>query len=253
MSPVPTTTTVAVDLDGAVATLTLNRPERMNAFDPTMVAEFADIWAWVRTDPRVRVVVLRAAGDRAFCTGMDVRAQWSWPDDVWSHEDPGRTLSPKWGQRVWKPLICAVRGMAAGGAFYWLNEADLVLAAPEATFFDPHVTYGMTAAPGPIGLSRRIGVGAVLELTLLGNDRRLDAQRAYQLGLVNEVVDGGRLDARAAELARVLAERDPTAVQGAVRAVWESLDLPRTVALERSLSYSQISTAARRPAAEGAS
>ncbi|MER6151600.1 enoyl-CoA hydratase/isomerase family protein [Streptomyces hirsutus] len=234
--------TIDVAVEGGVATVTLDRPERMNAFDPVMVAEFARLWPAVRNEDDVRVVVLRAAGDRAFCTGMDVKASWDGTQNPWARQDPGRALSPKWGHQVWKPLVCAVQGMAAGGAFYWLNEADLILASDDASFFDPHVSFGMAAAPGPIGLSRRIGLSAVLEMTLLGKDRRIDAARALQLGLVTEVVADGLWE-RADRIAHAIAAHDPLAVQGSVRAVWEGLDQPRTTALDRSLGYSQLAAA----------
>lgn len=242
MTALGTYRTIRVTLAGGVATVTLDRPGRMNAFDPVMVAEFARLWPAVREDDDVRVVVLRAAGDRAFCTGMDVKAAWDGTRNPWARQDPGRALSPKWGHQVYKPLVCAVHGMAAGGAFYWLNEADLVLASPDASFFDPHVSSGTAAAPGPIGLSRRIGLGAVLEMTLLGKDRRIDAERAHRLGLVNEVVTDGLWE-RADQVARTIAGHDPLAVQGSVRAIWEGIDQPRTTALDRSLAYSQLAAA----------
>jgi len=231
--------TVLYEVTDHVATITLNRPEAMNGFNQRMLEEFSTLWDTVKTDGDVRVVVLRGAGDRAFCTGMDVKEGIDRHPNVWSQTDPGEYLSPKLNQ-VWKPLVCAVHGMAAGGAFYWLNEADIMICSQEATFFDPHVSYGLTAALEPIGLARRIPLGEALRIALLGLDERVSAARALQIGLVSEVLPRAHLWDRADEIARVIAAKPPAAIQGTVRAIWESLDSTRTQALRTGLSYTQI-------------
>jgi enoyl-CoA hydratase/carnithine racemase len=231
--------TVLLDVTDHVATITLNRPEAMNAFNQAMLEDFEAIWRTVRADDDVRVMVLRAAGDRAFCTGVDVHEGIDRHPNVWSQTDPGDYLSPKLNQ-VWKPLVCAVHGMAAGGAFYWLNEADIVICSDDATFFDPHVSYGLTAALEPIGLARRIPLGEALRIALLGLDERLSPARALQIGLVSEVLPRADLWARAEEIARLIAAKPPAAIQGTVRAIWESLDATRTQAQRTGLSYTQL-------------
>ncbi|MFK0157715.1 enoyl-CoA hydratase/isomerase family protein [Streptomyces sp. NPDC090499] len=231
--------TVLFEVTDHVATVTLNRPEVMNGFNQRMLAEFADLWDTVKRDDDIRVVVLRGAGDRAFCTGMDVKEGIDRHPNVWSQTDPGEFLSPKQNQ-VWKPLVCAVHGMAAGGAFYWLNEADILICSEEATFFDPHVSYGLTAALEPIGLARRVPLGEALRIALLGLDERVSAARALQIGLVSEVLPREELWDRADGIARLIAAKPPAAVQGTVRAVWESLDSTRTQALRTGLSYTQL-------------
>jgi enoyl-CoA hydratase/carnithine racemase len=231
--------TVRYELTEHVATITLNRPEAMNSFNQAMLDDFTRIWQTVKDDDDVHVVVLRAAGDRAFCTGVDVKEGIERHGNVWSQTDPGEQLSPKANQ-VWKPLICAVHGMAAGGAFYWINEADIVICSDDATFFDPHVSYGMTAALEPIGLARRVPLGEALRIALLGLDERLSPERALQIGLVSEVVPRGELWAHADRLARIIAAKPPAAIQGSVRAIWESLDSTRTQALRTGLSYTQL-------------
>jgi enoyl-CoA hydratase/carnithine racemase len=231
--------TVQYELAEHVVTVTLNRPDRLNSFNQTMMDEFQDVWRRVRTDDDVHVVVLRAAGDRAFCTGVDVQDGFDIAPNVWSQEDPGAALGPR-ANRVWKPVVCAVQGMVAGGAFYWLNESDIIISADDATFFDPHVSYGLTSALEPIGLARRIPIGEVLRWALLGLDERMSAARALQIGLVSELVPQALLWDRADELARIIAAKPPAAIQGTVRAIWESLDLPRTVALQTGLSYTQL-------------
>jgi enoyl-CoA hydratase/carnithine racemase len=231
--------TVLFEVTDHVATVTLNRPEVMNGFNQRMLEEFAALWDTVKNDDDVRVVVLRGAGDRAFCTGMDVKEGIDRHPNVWSQTDPGEFLSPKQNQ-VWKPLVCAVHGMAAGGAFYWLNEADILICSQDATFFDPHVSYGLTAALEPIGLARRIPLGEALRIALLGLDERVSAARALQIGLVSEVLPREGLWARADEIARIIAAKPPAAIQGTVRAIWESLDSTRTQALRTGLSYTQL-------------
>jgi enoyl-CoA hydratase/carnithine racemase len=222
-----------------VATVTLNRPDSLNAFNQQMCDEFAEIWRLVRESDEIHAVVLQAAGERAFSTGVDVKSGLSFGSNVWNQPDPGRWLSPK-QNKVWKPVVCAARGMVAGGALYWLNESDIVICTPETTFFDPHVSYGLTAALEPIGLSRRIPLGEVLRMALLGLDERMSAERALTIGLVTEIVPADDLRRRAHELAAAIAEKPPAAVQGTVRAIWESLEVGRQAALDRGLAYTQI-------------
>jgi enoyl-CoA hydratase/carnithine racemase len=253
----PALTTVTYELVDHVATVTLDRPAAMNSFNQAMCDEFALVWDRVKADDDVFVVVLRAAGERAFCTGMDVKEGIDRESNVWSQTDPGQKLSPKLNQ-VWKPLVVAVHGMAAGGAFYWINEADIVICSDDATFFDPHVSYGRTAALEPIGLARRIPLGETLRIALLGLDERLSPERALQIGLVSEVLPRQYLWERAAEIAGMIAAKPPAAIQGTVRAIWESLDTTRTHALQTGLAYTQLgnpigkaqvdpTTVARRP------
>ncbi|WP_066074272.1 enoyl-CoA hydratase/isomerase family protein [Frankia sp. EI5c] len=231
-----TYTTVLFDVADHVATVTLNRPDALNAFTLEMVEEFADLWGRVRADDDIRVVVLRAAGDRAFCTGIDVSEGWRFPANIWTEEDPGLGLSPR-ANRVWKPVVAAVHGMVAGGAFYWLNDVDFIVSADDATFFDPHVSYGLTSALEPIGLARRVPLGEVMRWALLGLDERMSARRAYEIGLVTELVPYAGLHAHVDALARRIAAKPPAAVQGTVKAVWETLGMDRAAAQAVAWNY----------------
>ena len=169
--------TIIYEVDAAdrVATITLNRPEVLNAFNRTMCHEVRDAWHRVKDDSGVNAVVLRAAGDRAFCAGLDVREPYGQPADVWNHEDPGELLSPKW-QKVWKPVVCAVQGICTAGALYFVNESDIVICSQDATFFDSHVTFGMVSALEPVGLMRKIGLAHTLRMA----PHRLRAGRSCQ-------------------------------------------------------------------------
>jgi enoyl-CoA hydratase/carnithine racemase len=229
-----------------VMTVTLNRPDVLNSFNQAMEREFAQLWAEVKEDDAVRAVVLAAAGDKAFCTGVDVSERLDsdnpFVDQLqpWAeHEDPGHSLSPRRNE-VWKPVIAAVHGMCAGGAFYWIADCDIVICSDDATFFDPHVTYGMVAALEPIALTYRMFFGDVVRMALLGGHERITAERALIAGLVTEVVSRESLLARAQEIARVVASQPPAAVQGTVKAIWQSLDVTRSQALATALMYTQV-------------
>lgn len=221
-----------------VGTITINRPDQLNAFNRKMSEEFRRLWQEIAEDEEVNAVVLRAAGDRAFCTGMDVRAgdNHLGSDQLWNKRDPGELLGPKFNL-CWKPVIAAVHGMCAGGAFYWLNESDIVICSEEATFFDPHVTYGMTAALEPIGLRWRIALPEVLRMALMGNDERIGADTALRISLVTEITSREALWDRAHAIATTIAAKPSVATQGTVRAIWESLDATRTAGLNTALKY----------------
>lgn len=236
--------TLLFDVDEAarVATVTLNRPDRLNSFDKTMCHEMADLWQTIKADDRVNAVVLRAAGDRAFSAGLDVRSSYEQPRVVWNHEDPGEFLSPKW-QKMWKPVVCAVQGMCTAGAFYFVNESDVVICSSDATFFDSHVTGGLVSALEPIGLMRRIGLGETLRIALTGNDERVSAETALRIGLVTEITSPEDLWARADEIAALIAAHPTTATQGTVKAIWESLDKPYRAALDQGLIYTRLGNA----------
>ncbi len=233
--------TIEFELRGHVATITLDRPERMNSFNRTMCEELQHAWATVRDTDDVHVAVLRANGDRAFCTGLDVKDGAWWRDqNVWNHVDPGAYLGPR-SNKVWKPVVCAVQGMCAGGGQYMVNECDIVIAAEDATFFDPHANGSIVSAVEPIGmLHRGVPLGEVLRWALMGSDERLTAATAQRIGLVTEVVPTTELRDRAADIAAQIAGRDPIAIQGTVRAIWEATEMPPAMAKQNGLLYTHV-------------
>ncbi|MCF3103490.1 enoyl-CoA hydratase/isomerase family protein [Streptomyces roseoverticillatus] len=221
---------VEVRADG-VALVTLDRPERHNALDLAAVAELTDVWRRFRFDDTVRAVVLTGAGNRAFCTGIDRSAAVPQPGSPYSLDDPLRTVGPK-SADLWKPVVAAVGGMACGGAFYLLGEAEFIVAAENATFFDPHTTYGMVSAYETIHMAQRMPFGEAARLALMGTAERLSAQRAYEIGLVSELTAPGEAVAAALRAAAVIAACPTEAVQGTVRALWAAKEATR----ERALS-----------------
>ncbi|MBV1918422.1 MAG: enoyl-CoA hydratase/isomerase family protein, partial [Sphingomonadaceae bacterium] len=219
---------VTLDVSDEIATITLNRPHRLNAFNRPMAYEFEKIWDLIRDDPAVRAVVLQSNGDRAFSTGLDTRdGGWLEEPSVFGKVDPSEFLCPK-TCNVWKPFIVAAHGMFAAGAFYWLNEADIVICSEDATFFEPHLTHGLVCALEPIGLMGRIGLGEILRMVLMGNDERVSAQTALQIGLVSEVVENDQLRARARQIAAKIAEKPASSVEGSLKAIWRALDKSRS-------------------------
>jgi len=224
-------TTIRYEQDGHVATVTLDRPEAYNAFTAVMCEELASTWEHVRQDRDVRAVVLTAAGDKAFCTGIDrtevpADGGLEYTFDPLTYVDPGRRLGPR-ANECWKPVVAAVNGMACGGAFYLLGEADILIAADHATFFDPHVTYGMPAVFEPALMLHKMPFGEVMRMSLLGNHERISAARALEVGLVSEVVPAADLLATARRIATAIASQPPTAVQATLRTLWAARELTR--------------------------
>jgi enoyl-CoA hydratase/carnithine racemase len=225
-------TTIRYATDDGVATITLDRADRHNAFTTAMCDEMAATWAHVSADHDVRAVVLTGAGDEAFCTGID-RSEVPVGDgvehtfDPLTYRDPGARLGPR-SNDCWTPVVAAVNGMACGGAFYLLGEADVLVAADHATFFDPHVTYGMPAVFEPALMLHRMPFGEVMRMTLLGNHERISAARALDIGLVTEVVPAADLQAAARRVAIAIASQPAAAVQASLRALWAARELTAT-------------------------
>ena len=233
-----------------VATITLDRPDALNSFNDVMAADMTWAWETVREEDDIHSVVLQANGDRAFSTGVDVKGGGTWftRENWWNYFDPGVTLSPKLHHKVWKPVVVAVHGMCAGGGQYFLNEADIIVCSDDAEFFDPHASVGIVSALEPIGmLHRGVPLGDVLRWALMGNEERITAETALRLGLVTEVVRREDLRPRAREIAVSIAQRNPKAIQGTVRAIWESLDMARTPALNSGILYTHIGNYPRNP------
>jgi len=210
-----------------VATITLNRPERHNAFNGAMARELREAWTEIKDDREVVCAIVTGAGDKAFCTGFDVTEVASGNaagESAASYEDSPLLKLTAIHNRCWKPVITAVNGMVNGGGLHFVADSDLVLAAEHATFFDTHVKVGLLSALEPVGLARRIPLEAVLRLSLLGGSERMSAAEAKQIGLVGEVLPLADLLPRARALAAKIAQHSPSALARTKRVIWESLD-----------------------------
>ncbi|MEV0224155.1 enoyl-CoA hydratase/isomerase family protein [Streptomyces sp. NPDC050704] len=221
---------ISTDKDTGVAVLTLDRPEKLNAIDLDTAAELAAAWREFRFDDSVRAIVVTGAGERAFCTGLDRDAEVPQPGSPYTVDEPLTMTGPK-ANDLWKPVVAAVNGMACGGAFYLLGEAEFIVADEHATFFDPHTTYGMVSACESIYMAQRMPFGEVARMALMGTAERISARRAYEVGLVSELTAPGGARKAAVRCAAVIASYPTEAVQGTVRAVWAAKEAARAQAL----------------------
>ena len=187
------------------------------------------MWGIVRDTDDIHAVVLRANGERAFCTGIDVtEGVWWYHLNIWNQADPGFLLGPK-AHKCWKPVVAAVHGMCAGGGQYFVNESDIIICSDDATFFDPHATRGIVSALEPIGmLHRNVPLGDVLRWALLGTRSGSPRRPRCGSGIVTEIVPREELRSRAHELAAEIAARAPRRSRARCGAIWESLDMTRT-------------------------
>ncbi len=220
----------------AIAYITLNRPEKGNSLTRNMESIFRAIWADVQRDANVRVAIVTAAGEKHFCTGFDVSSNSDGENPA-----PDRPLGESvfWTSRqnrVWKPTICAVNGLAVGGGLHFVVDSDIVVASERAAFMDTHVNVGMVGAVENIGLAKRLPLGTALRMTLQGRAYKLSAMRAHQLGLVDELTKPEDLMSTAESIARDIARNSPQAMALSQQAIWESYERPLTEALEHGWS-----------------
>jgi enoyl-CoA hydratase len=222
---------LTVERRGRVGWLINNRPERLNAMNALMRDEFAQAWLELDQDPEARVIVHTGEG-RAFQTGVDVAELATDGVGMQRYREGLEDLDihfTAWHQRVAKPVITAVNGICAGGGLHWVADADIVIAASDATFFDPHVSIGQVVAIEAIGLVRKMPVEAVMRMALVGRYERIDARRAYELGMISQIVDPPeQLRPAAQELAEKVAKNSPAAMAATKRALWGALELGLT-------------------------
>ena len=218
---------LVVEREGHVGWLIFNRPQAGNAMDATMLAELERAWRELDDDPAVRVIVNTGEGS-AFQTGLDVKQLAR--DKEALREQSRRTKRAElklsaWHNDVRKPVIAAVNGVCAGGGLHFVADADIVLAASNATFLDPHVSIGQVTAYEAIALVRKSPMEPIMRMALTGRHERITAPRAHQLGIVGEVVDPpeGLRDA-ARSLAEKIARNSPAAMAATKRALWGALE-----------------------------
>jgi enoyl-CoA hydratase/carnithine racemase len=224
--------TIDYRVDGHTATITLNRPDALNALSPHMVSELRAAYDEAENDDKVWMLIVTATG-RAFCTGADVKAIPA--DGKVIYERPYLSTYDQWEapqegtppfRRMAKPVLTAVNGICCGAGLDWVTTSDIVIASDRATFFDPHVSIGLVAGRELVRLARVLPRSVALRMALMGKHERMDAQRAFDLGLISEIVEHDRLVERAQEIAAVVNSNAPLAVRGTRLAILKGLDLP---------------------------
>jgi enoyl-CoA hydratase/carnithine racemase len=232
--------TLIVERQGHVGWLIFNRPDQLNAMTSHMRDELADAWLELDGDPEVRVIVHTGNG-RAFQTGVDVTEIATDGQGFQRYRDSMENFDvhfTAWHQHVWKPVICAVNGICAGGGFHWVADSDIVIAASDAQFFDPHVSIGQVVAIEAIGLIRRMPAEAVMRMAFVGKYERMNAQRAYELGMISQIVDPPeQLREEAQKLAETVALNSPTAMRHTKKALWGALEAGLTDACKNGAQH----------------
>jgi enoyl-CoA hydratase/carnithine racemase len=229
---------VLLEIDGAVATLTINRPERMNAMDSAAHLALSEALDRLAEDAAVRVIVLTGAGDRAFSAGRDLKELAGQADG------PGEAeIAERWTRirRLTdrfdfpKPIIARVRGLALGGGFELALACDIIVAADDASFALPEPLRGLIPFAGGVHrLPRQIPLKTAMGFLLTG--RRMSAARAYELGLVNEVVPADRLDETVASWVADILACAPLAIAAIRQSVADGLGLPLRTAMAATYS-----------------
>ncbi len=228
---------VRYEREGGIATITIDRPDRGNSLTPGMQWIFQAIWQDVRENEGIRVAVVTASGERHFSTGFDVsEAEADDSEDVFNNRPLSDAVfwSP-YQNRVWKPVICAVNGLVVGGGLHFVVDSDIVVASANAKFMDTHVGVGMVGALENVGLAKRLPLGAALRMTLQGRHYRMPAERAHQLGLVDELVESpDEARSLAREMAGQMLENSPQAMALSKQAVWGAMERGYGDALENA-------------------
>ncbi|MDA8372974.1 MAG: enoyl-CoA hydratase-related protein [Actinomycetota bacterium] len=230
---------IELTVDEHIATITINRPERLNALDAEAYEALSRAWIRVRDDDEIRVAVITGQGDRAFCVGADLKSFITSPHDLsqlWkTQQDPLLNR----GLEVWKPVVAAVNGYCLGGGMTLLLATDIRVTVPHATFGLSEVKRGIL--PGNGGTQRLLSqlphaIG--MEMLLTGDS--IDAETASKWGLVNKIVDPGELMNTAMEYARKIASNAPLAVQAAKEAALRSREMGLGVGLRMEEAMNRL-------------
>jgi enoyl-CoA hydratase/carnithine racemase len=232
--------TLVVEKRGHTACVTLNRPEVLNSISIEMMREVEAFWTEIEADPDVWTTIITGAGDRALCTGADLNVvELTYVDghptgiDMWGEgmlssfrqwETP-QEATPPW-LRMSKPIICAVNGIACGAGLDLVSTCDIAIAAEHATFFDPHVSIGVVSGREMVRMARVLPLNVAMRMALMGRHERMNAQRAYELGLITEVTPKEKLMERAWEIAEIINRNAPLAVRGTRLGIRKGLTLP---------------------------
>jgi enoyl-CoA hydratase/carnithine racemase len=224
--------TILYEVADRTATITFNRPDKLNAISLKMEAELRDAYARAEGDDEVWTIVITATG-RAFCTGADVDTvrddgkvpfegrylsryhEWEAPQEA---TPPFRTMA--------KPIIVGVNGICCGAGMDLVTTGDIAIASERAEFFDPHVSIGLVSGREMVRVARSLPLNVAMRMALMGRQERMSAARAYELGLITEVVADDALSDRLRELAAMVNRNAPLAVRGTRLAIRKGLGVP---------------------------
>ena len=234
--PLMAYTTLLFDLADGIARITINRPDKLNALNATVIAELDDAAARIETDAGVRAVLLTGAGTKAFVAGADIT-------EIGGQGAVDGQARARAGQRMMrrleqcgKPVVAAVNGFALGGGCELAMACHLRVASDTARFGQPEVKLGIGPGyGGTVRLPRLIGRGRALELLLTG--AMIDAQEAWRIGLVNRVVPADRLLPESEALLRSILDNGPLAVRACLELVDAGLDMTVDEALRLEASW----------------
>lgn len=223
---------ITYEVADRTATITLNRPEALNALSPAMIEELRRAYEMAEADDEVWTLLVTGNG-RAFCSGADVTEI---PDDGRVvYPEPYLSTYPQWEapqegtppfRSMTKPIVVAVNGICCGAGLDWVTTGDIIISSDQATYFDPHVSIGLVSGREVVRLARALPTTVALRMALVGRHERMSAQRAYELGLVSEVVPHEQLLERATEIAGLVNRNAPLAVRGTRLAIRRGLDMP---------------------------
>ena len=226
-------------VDGHIARLTVNRPEKMNAMTDVMYAAIGEAIQSAEADPEVRAVIVTGAGDAAFSAGHDLAELAGRGDPAGWQPWRGRRFDQ--GLQCSKPLIAAVNGYCLAGGLELALFCDIRIASPSARFGAPEVTRGILHGYGALRLPDLVGMSHALELLTTG--AFIDADTALRIGLVNRVVPADQLQAEADSIATTIAANAPIAVRLIKELAYRGRELPLADGLRLYQEYSRVANA----------
>lgn len=224
---------VTLEAHGSTAVITIDRPAKLNAYTFEMFHQLMDAFTEFDENPDYRVAILTGAGDRAFCAGADLSKTITALTDGAPRHFPDMTK--RFFSDIFKPIITAVNGICTAGGTEMMQGTDLRLAVPTATFGLGEVRWGITPGGGShVRLPRQIPWAVAMEILLTGQP--ISAQRAYEVGLINRIVEPADLMDEALALAARIADNGPLAVRAAKEIAVRAMALESPFALEYYIS-----------------
>jgi E-phenylitaconyl-CoA hydratase len=235
-----TSRSVLFEVTDRVATVTINRPEAMNALDPETLQALSEVWSEVRDNPDIWVAIVTGTGDRSFCAGADLKKAIPTRPGAegqahWRMFQPNGQPNLDDGLQLWKPVIAAVNGYCLGAGLTLLSACDIRVAVESATFGLPEVKRGIVPTLGATQrLPRQLPYAVAMEILLLGEP--LSAEQALRFGLINRVVEDGQAMEAAHDYAARFLDGPPLTA----RAIKESAVRGQSMSIEDGMRLEQL-------------